>query len=271
MSAHNALIGGVPRIVVVVRDISQRREMEEALRRSETMSAMGALVAGVAHEVRNPLFGISSLLDAYMPELSEGELAEFSDRLRQQVVRLTQLMTELLEFGRPSASSLTPGSLAELISDVVTSRTLPAEGAGVRLSMKVASSLPDVSMDRRRLRQVFENLIDNAIQHAPAVHNVTVEAELSTDGGREWIDCRVVDDGPGFRPEDLQRVFEPFFTRREKGVGLGLSIVQKIGEEHGGKVIAGNHSPQGAVVTVRLPVAIPVNEEATEVAASQHS
>jgi PAS domain S-box-containing protein len=254
MSAHKAVIAGLPRIVVVVRDVSERKAMEEALRRSETMSAMGVLVAGVAHEVRNPLFGISSLLDAYAPELSEGELAEFSSRLRREVTRLTQLMTELLEFGRPATLTLVPAPLHELLTEVVASRASAAQKANVALHCNVDASLSLVSMDGRRLRQVFENLVDNALQHAPAVQNVTIAAEQVVDTGREWVECRVFDDGPGFQNGDLTRVFEPFFTRRDRGVGLGLSIVQRIVEEHSGRVSASNHSPHGAMVTVRLPV-----------------
>jgi signal transduction histidine kinase len=109
-------------------------------------------------------------------------------------------------------------------------------------------------MDRSRLRQVFENLIDNAAQHAPAVRNVTIGATLVTRAERRWIECSVEDDGHGFNPADLEKVFEPFFTRRERGTGLGLSIVQRIVEEHGGIVTAANRVEGGAVVTVRLPV-----------------
>ena len=110
-------------------------------------------------------------------------------------------------------------------------------------------------MDRRRLLQVFQNLLDNAVRHAPAKSVVSVEAEGMQADGEAWIDCRVKDEGPGFRSEDLPRVFEPFFTRRRGGTGLGLSIVQRIVEDHGGRIFAGNRADGGAVLTVRLPVA----------------
>ncbi len=112
-------------------------------------------------------------------------------------------------------------------------------------------------MDRRRLTQVFQNLLDNAVRHAPPQSAVIVEAELMRVDGERWIDCRVRDAGPGFRPEDLPRIFEPFFTRRRGGTGLGLSIVQRIVEDHGGRIGAGNRAEGGAVVTVRLPVTGP--------------
>jgi PAS domain S-box-containing protein len=254
VSIRPAVIDGVERVVAVVRDVDQRKEMEEALRRNETMSVMGALVAGVAHEVRNPLFGMSAMLDAYAEEISTPELAEMGEGLREQIARLTNLMRELLEFGRPMPPALRhPDSLAGVVDDAIASRTEAASQASVTLCSSVDPRLPPISMDRSRLRQVFENLIDNAVQHAPAVRNVNIGATQVVQAERTWIECRIEDDGTGFATGDLVRVFEPFFTRRERGVGLGMSIVQRIVEEHGGRVTAGNRGEGGAVITVRLP------------------
>lgn len=253
VSMRVAPIDGKPRVIVVVRNIGQRKEMEEALRRSETMSAMGALVAGVAHEVRNPLFGMSALLDAYEEEMKASDLLELSSSLRELVSRLTHLMRELLEFGRPVEIAPVPGSLYDLLADVIRSRTPAATKAHVTLRNTIDRTLPAVPMDRERLRQVFENVIDNAIQHAPPVRNVSIGAEEILQLGRSWIECTVEDDGDGFAPADLVHVFEPFFTRREQGIGLGMSIVQRIVQEHSGRVSAGNRAVGGAVITVRLP------------------
>jgi PAS domain S-box-containing protein len=252
VSMRVAPIDGKPRVIVVVRSVGDRKEMEEALRRSETMSAMGALVAGVAHEVRNPLFGMSALLDAYHEELKAAQLTELSGSLRELVMRLTHLMRELLEFGRPVEITPEPGSLHDLIDDVVRSRAAAATSARVTLRNTVDRTLPAVPMDRERLRQVFENIIDNALQHAPSVRTVSVGAEEVVQT-RSWIECTVEDDGDGFQPADLVHVFEPFFTRREHGIGLGMSIVQRIVQEHSGRVSAGNRMEGGAVITVRLP------------------
>jgi PAS domain S-box-containing protein len=253
VSTRMATLDGKPRVVVVVRDIDQRKEMEAALRRSETMSAMGALVGGVAHEVRNPLFGMTALLDAYAEEMSDPDLAELANGLRQQVTRLTALTSELLEFGRPVKITPTPGQVGKLIDEVIATRARAADAAGVTLRSLVPTSLPAVPMDHSRLRQVFDNLIDNAMQHSPSVRTVTVNAREVVQNGRLWVECTVEDDGSGFNPADLPRVFEPFFTRRERGIGLGMSIVQRIVEEHGGRVTAGNREVGGAIVTVRLP------------------
>jgi PAS domain S-box-containing protein len=253
ISTREATIDGKPRVIVVVRNVDERKEMEKALRRSETMSAMGALVGGVAHEVRNPLFGMSALLDAYEEEMRSSQLRQLSTDLRELVSRLTNLMRELLEFGRPVEIAPEPGSLGNLITDVVRSRTSAASRAQATLRDTIDRTLPDVPMDRERLRQVFENVIDNALQHAPPVRIVSIGAEEVVYAGRPWIECTIADDGHGFAPADIAHVFEPFFTRREDGIGLGMSIVQRIVEEHSGRVSVGNRAEGGAVITIRLP------------------
>lgn len=225
----------------------------EKLRRTEKMVAMGLLVAGVAHEVRNPLFGMSAMLDAYSKELDHVDLADFSSSMRLEIGRLKHLMMELLEFGKPVKVIPTPESLRDLIDEVVTSRARSASEAAVRLSNQVDEQLPPIAMDRPRLRQVFENLVENAIQHSPRGESVTISASELVRAGQKWIECRVEDHGGGFLPFDLPHVFEPFYTRRENGTGLGLSIVQQIVEEHDGHVGAGNRAEGGAVITVQLP------------------
>jgi len=226
----------------------------EKLRRTEKMAAMGGLVAGVAHEVRNPLFGMSAMLDAYGKELSHLDLTDFSASMHLEIGRLKHLMTELLEFGKPVALDPAPARLHELIGEVVEARTRTVNPAAtVTVLNQVDEQLPPIAMDRPRLRQVFENLVDNAIQHSPPGEPVTISASGFTQSGRPWIECRVEDRGPGFPPYDLPHVFEPFFTRRENGTGLGLSIVQRIVEEHQGHVTAGNRPGGGAVITVQLP------------------
>src|SRR5262249_34555195 len=107
--------------------------------------------------------------------------------------------------------------------------------------------------DEPRLQQVFQNLLQNAIQHSPRSGRVTLEVRAVADHERPGVLCSVRDSGPGFDVSDLERVFEPFYTQRRGGTGLGLSIVQRIVEQHSGRVLAGNHPGGGAAVTVWLP------------------
>jgi len=114
--------------------------------------------------------------------------------------------------------------------------------------------LPKIRIDRRRLSKVFVNLIENAIQHSPNGSTVKVQANKISDGKQDWVECAVRDSGTGILDQDLPKIFEPFFSKRRGGTGLGLAIAQRIMEEHGGKLIAGNNPDVGACMIARFPV-----------------
>ncbi len=246
---------GSERFILVLWEITGIVELQESLRRSETVSAMGNLVAGVAHEVRNPLFGISATLDAYQEEMSRPGYVEFAATLRQEVDRLIHLMKELLEYGKPGALSIERGHIQDVVAQAVESRQQAAHAAHVRVVNQMTNGLPTLLMDSSRLRQVFENLIDNAIQHSERGAKVQISGSIVEHAGRHWVECRIDDEGPGFAVENLERVFEPFFTMRDGGTGLGLSIVQRIVEEHSGKVFAANRPEGGGSIRVLFPLA----------------
>jgi PAS domain S-box-containing protein len=254
VTRFSAADGGAERFILVLWEITGIVELQETLRRSETLSAMGTLVAGVAHEVRNPLFGISATLDAYHEEMSQPGYAECGATLRQEVNRLVHLMQELLEYGKPAALSIERGDVKEVVGEAVESRRGAARVAQVEIRNAMTANMPTLLMDSSRLRQVFENLIDNAIQHSDPGMIVRIDASVVDHAGRHWVECRVDDEGPGFAPNDFDRVFEPFFSQREGGTGLGLSIVQRIVEEHSGRVAAANRAEGGGSIRVLLPL-----------------
>jgi signal transduction histidine kinase len=233
----------------------EQARLQVSLRRAATMAAMGSLVAGVAHEVRNPLFGITSVLDAMEARLgSREEFRQYMDVLREPVARLTGLMQELLEYGRPPSVHLTPSSIVDLIEEAVRSCQPLADELLVRIRMNAEVGDEQVSMERMRLARAFENILRNALQHSPPGTQITANVRAIAGNGGRWVHCAISDAGPGIPAEDLPRIFEPFFTRRRGGTGLGLSIVQRIVEEHGGHVTAHNRPEGGAVLTVSLPV-----------------
>jgi PAS domain S-box-containing protein len=255
LSASRAEAADGVRIILVARDVTGIVRLQESLRRSELTSAMGSLVGGVAHEVRNPLFGISAALDAFESRFGDREeYRRYLYVLRSQLRRLNDLMHELLEYGKPPRLDVAPVALAEVVAEAVGHCSALAARRGVAVATRVDPVLPALPMDRGRIVQVFQNLLENSLQHAPEGGRVEVEAgPAAADGG--WAVCQVRDSGPGFQPEDLARVFEPFFTRRRDGTGLGLSIVHRIVEQHGGRITAGNLPQGGAVMELRLPLA----------------
>ena len=242
------------RVILIAQDISKRVELEASLRQSEMMSLLGSLVAGVAHEVRNPLFGISSILDAFETRFSDRtEYLRYTNVLRDEVGRLTVLMEELLEYGKPFRGELFLVSMEEMISRSIRACMPAAEVAHVRLMPDVEDPLPLIRIDRRRLSKVFVNLIENAIQHSPQSGVVRVEARRVIESGHDWVECAIRDSGPGILEQDVPKIFEPFFSKRRGGTGLGLAIAQRIMQEHGGKLIAGNNPTGGACMTARFP------------------
>lgn len=220
------------------------------------MSAMGALTAGVAHEVRNPLFAISSTLDAMDARFGgRGEHQRYIDVLRSEVNRMTKLMGDLLEYGKPTALDLAPGSVGDLIAQAMIACTPITKGSGVTITHDKRADLPLILCDHRRLVQAFQNLLENAVHFSPRGGLVTIAAETVCHAGKTWVECAVRDCGLGFKTEDIPHVFEPFFTRRRGGTGLGLAIVLRIVEAHGGSIAVTNRVEGGAIVIVRLPIA----------------
>ncbi len=242
------------RIILVARDVTHTAELQESVRRSETMAAMGSLVAGVAHEVRNPLFAISVSVDALQAELEGSrDIEDLLGVLHREVERLRVLMEDLLEYGKPISTALSDGPLEVVIDHAIQSCSAAASAAGVALRSAVAPETWVLRLNRDRLVEVFANLLRNAIEHSPRGSAVVLDAESFRRHAGPWVRCRVIDEGPGFRPEDLPRIFEPFFSRRRGGTGLGLAIVRRIVEEHGGQVHALNRDQGGAVMVVELP------------------
>ena len=245
------------RAILIAQDITKRAELEASLRQSEMMSLLGSLVAGVAHEVRNPLFGISSIIDAFETRFADRtEYLRYTNVLRDEIGRLTILMEELLEYGKPFRGELYLVSMEEMVARSVRACMAAADVAQVTLESRVEDSLPKIRIDRRRLSKVFVNLIENAIQHSPQKSKVTIEAHRLNDGNHGWVQCAIRDSGAGIQAEDLPKIFEPFFSKRRGGTGLGLAIAQRIMQEHGGKLIAGNNPEGGACMIARFPIPV---------------
>ncbi|MCU1244714.1 MAG: sensory box histidine kinase, partial [Acidobacteria bacterium] len=244
------------RITVVASNVTALTKMQERLQRSEKMSAVGSLLAGVAHEVRNPLFGISATLDAFDATYNDVTFQPFVSALREPVNRLNELMHDLLEFGRPVTPEFQVDAIAPVVTAARSSVRALARQERVLVLLHMPPDLPPVWMNGRRMQQVFENLLKNAIQHSPP--DAIVEVLGHSDHASGTVSVTVQDQGPGFAAADGTRIFEPFFTRRRGGTGLGLSLVQRIVDDHNGSIVTANRPGGGASVTVSFSAAAAV-------------
>jgi signal transduction histidine kinase len=228
-------------------------QLKEQLRQSETMAEIGSIVAGVAHEVRNPLFSISATLDAFESRFRNIEGHErYLSVLRGEIVRLTGLMSDLLDFGRPSRPDFSECSIEDVVEAAVSACGTLARRKSVEIHWpRPRRRAAGAGRPRARVAGAAEPDRER-VHFSPPGGRVDVALSEGHDGREPYVECAVRDSGPGFDPADLPRLFEPFFTRRRGGTGLGLSIVKRIVYDHGGEVSAENHPDGGAVVKVRL-------------------
>ncbi|MGA2507745.1 MAG: ATP-binding protein [Chitinispirillaceae bacterium] len=230
--------------------------MDDQLRVAGEMNLLGRIASGVAHEVRNPLNGILAISEALFQEIgNRPEHLPYLEHIKTQVNRLSVLMKDLLDLGKPLVQSeFTPQPLEQIIRSAIDSlRHSPAhKNRTVNFAPALAGSPVMVKSDAVKLQQVFFNLIHNACDHSPETEPVTVEM---TEFAEAEAIVLVIDRGKGINPDQLEKVFEPFFTTRKGGTGLGLSIVKRIVELHKGTVTLINNVPgSGMTAEVRLPL-----------------
>jgi two-component system, NtrC family, nitrogen regulation sensor histidine kinase GlnL len=253
--------GGETRgVVVVLRDLSRVRELEERLQRSDRLAALGVLAAGVAHEVRNPLVGVRAA--AQLMEREPGfppGLQEFTGIIIREVDRLNRLVDGLLAFAGRRPLRLRPCNVNEIVDEALRLEESALRSGGVGVARKYDPEVPAVAGDPDRLLQVFLNLIRNGAESmAGRDGDLTVRSRFERlapqCGGRAAAVVEIGDRGPGIPIEIQEQLFDPFFTTKDGGTGLGLPISLRIVEEHGGAIEVQSQMGQGSTFCVLLPI-----------------
>jgi two-component system, NtrC family, sensor histidine kinase HydH len=229
----------------------QLQKAEEAVRRSDRLAALGQLSAGLAHELRNPLGTIKASAEMLQRSVAaENEVArEVSGFIASEVDRTNSLITRFLDFARPLQLRLDKGDLAQTLDRAV--RAAERECSQVAIYKNYDPEIPSFPFDAELLERVFFNLIVNAAQATQPGGAVTVKTRVVDSN----IEVAIIDRGSGIDPKNLDNIFNPFFTTKPQGVGLGLAIVSKIVDQHGGKIAVESEPGRGSVFHVFLPMA----------------
>ena len=227
------------------------RESHEQLKRADRLSALGEIAAGLAHEVRNPLAGITGALEIVASRVKAGTPEfEFTGIAATELARLDDLVGEFLSYARPREPELRMANLHDVIEHVVLLLRPEAERASVTVTCDESERLPDVRMDPEQIRQVVFNVALNGVQASP----VGGELRIHTKRDQNWAIVDVIDEGAGIPPEHRHRLFDPFFTTKTHGTGLGLAVSQRIIAAHGGRLEFVNGPRGGTIVRIVLPV-----------------
>jgi len=241
-------------LVILLRDITELSRLELQLRRADKLAALGTLAAGVAHEVKNPLHALSLNLhllaqELVAPERSEGEVKGYLEILRSEIQRIHRIVENFLRFSKPSIPEAKPLDLNVLVERVLSLVAFEAADCGVVIETHLDPALGSIAGDEGQLSQMFLNLAINGLQAMRSGGTLTVRTHIA--GGRAEIELR--DTGEGIPADHLPHLFDPYFTTRPGGVGLGLAIAHRIVEGHQGTIDVESEVGKGTVVMVRLP------------------
>ena len=230
----------------------QLQEAELAVRRSERLAALGQLTAGLAHELRNPLGTIKTSAEMLSRTVAaENEVArEVAGYISTEVDRCNSLVSRFLDFARPLEVRLAPAELSQVIDRAIDMATREAGQHNVTIYRNYAPDIPTFPMDAELMERVFFNVIQNAIQASTPGSSVTVKTR-AVDSQAE---TSIIDRGSGIDPKIAETIFNPFFTTKSNGVGLGLAIVSKIVDRHGGKMSVESQPGEGSVFHILLPL-----------------
>ncbi|MDO5073714.1 MAG: two-component system sensor histidine kinase AtoS [Neisseria animaloris] len=246
---HNGKIIGA---VLVFKDLSEQQEMQRIIQQTERLVAIGELMAGVAHEIRNPLTAIRGFVQYLQKnDISEKHRKEYIDIILKEVDSINEVIRQLLDLSKPHKNYFSPASLNQVIKDTLivvnTSKYSPA----IHFELILDDSLPPVYLDAAMIKQMLLNLIINAIQAISGEGTITIKTYLSEDSHCQYIE--IIDTGCGINEDLKDHLFTPFFTTKPSGTGLGLAMVEKIVTSHQGTIQIKNNSNGGAVATVSLP------------------
>jgi len=249
-------------VVLLIRDLTRIRELEEAVRRADRLSMLGTLAAGLAHEIKNPLGGIKGAAQLLALELKgNDQVAEYTKVMIREADRVNGIIEELMDLAHPRPAAWSEVDLTRALNDIVLFQKEAHRGHDIEFKLTLDPSIPPISGDENLLTRLLLNLIKNAGEAVARQGRIEIRSRISSDmhltrpGTRPvpFVEVDIIDNGCGIPAENLDQVFTPFFTSKSTGSGLGLSICQKIVTEHQGFMKISSAPAEGTRVRVALP------------------
>ena len=236
---------------IIQRRAMERLRLKERLGRAERLSSLGEMAAGISHEIRNPLGIIRSSAELLKKKVTKIDPTNtIPDIIVEEANRLNRIITDFINFAKPRSPNLVPCRIEEVIDKNINFLAVQIEEKGYTINQKYQNSLPEIQADATMLYQSFLNILINAMQAMPAGGSI----DITISAHNKTVTVAFDDDGEGISDEVIDKIWDPFFTTKEMGTGLGLGVVKNLIESHGGSIQIANRTPGGARVTVELPV-----------------
>lgn len=240
-------------LIVMGRDVTELKETEKLLQKSEKLAVVGQLTAGIAHEIRNPLTALKGFLTLLQPDISE-QNKWYVDVMLSEILQMESITSQFMAMSKPQVLSIHSCQIKKLIEEVVTFILPTAIMHSVHIIMDHSSVMPEIQCDGNQLKQVFINILKNAIEAMPCGGNIFIQIKQPKN---DFTLIRIIDEGCGIPEDRISRLGEPFYSLKEKGTGLGLMMCYKIIEEHHGKLEISSELNKGTTVDIYLPISPP--------------
>jgi len=250
---------------IIANRATRQRKLEEKLHQTERLAALGEMIAGVSHEIRNPLGIIRSTAELLQDRAENGRQKRFCSIIVEEASRLNDILTEFLDFARPKTLRPVKCRVEEILERNLKVMEPEFQRLGIKVEREYESGSFSLEADPDLLYRAFVNLLANALQAMPAGGVLRLRTVLTNSRfGPPFLELTVQDTGPGIPLKMQKKIFNPFFTTREKGTGLGLAIVRNIVDSHHGEIEVESEEGKGATMIIRLPLYQPFSREEAE-------